>query len=397
MITTTLDAMAAGGIHDQLGGGFARYSTDDDWLVPHFEKMLYDNALLDPRVPARLPRHRRGALSARRRGHRRLRAARPAPRRAAASSPPRTPTPKASRASSTCWSLAEIREVCGDDADEVDPLLRRHRGGELRRSAHRLPRQHPARRRPATEDRRPRSCVRRCRAARAPRRTGAARSRRQGAARLERAVPRGAHRGRRRARPRRLDGRRPHQRALPPRASYAATTAASCGRGGRPYLAYAEDYAALLEALLTLAELDDIVWLAEARTVADELAAAVPRSPTAAASSRPGTTPRRSSCAPKDVFDDATPSANSLAANGLLRLAALTGDDRATPSPRSRSSSMLARPMASPPDRVRVPARRARTRRSRPPIEIAIVGDPPTTRARARSGARSRTVCCPRR
>ena len=46
MITTTLDAMAAGGIHDQLGGGFARYSTDDYWLVPHFEKMLYDNALL---------------------------------------------------------------------------------------------------------------------------------------------------------------------------------------------------------------------------------------------------------------------------------------------------------------------------------------------------------------
>src|SRR6185436_17138209 len=46
MITTTLDAMAAGGIHDQLGGGFARYSTDEQWLVPHFEKMLYDNALL---------------------------------------------------------------------------------------------------------------------------------------------------------------------------------------------------------------------------------------------------------------------------------------------------------------------------------------------------------------
>lgn len=40
----TLDAMAAGGIHDQLGGGFARYSTDGEWLVPHFEKMLYDQA-----------------------------------------------------------------------------------------------------------------------------------------------------------------------------------------------------------------------------------------------------------------------------------------------------------------------------------------------------------------
>jgi uncharacterized protein YyaL (SSP411 family) len=41
-----LDGMAAGGIFDQLGGGFARYSTDAAWLVPHFEKMLYDNALL---------------------------------------------------------------------------------------------------------------------------------------------------------------------------------------------------------------------------------------------------------------------------------------------------------------------------------------------------------------
>ncbi|HET8540137.1 MAG TPA: thioredoxin domain-containing protein [Anaeromyxobacter sp.] len=46
MATLTLEKMAAGGIHDQLGGGFHRYSTDAEWLVPHFEKMLYDNALL---------------------------------------------------------------------------------------------------------------------------------------------------------------------------------------------------------------------------------------------------------------------------------------------------------------------------------------------------------------
>ena len=46
ILTTTLDRMAAGGIHDQLGGGFARYSTDATWHVPHFEKMLYDNAQL---------------------------------------------------------------------------------------------------------------------------------------------------------------------------------------------------------------------------------------------------------------------------------------------------------------------------------------------------------------
>ncbi|MHB1911329.1 MAG: thioredoxin domain-containing protein [Acidimicrobiales bacterium] len=44
MITTTLDAMASGGIYDHLGGGFSRYSVDRTWLVPHFEKMLYDQA-----------------------------------------------------------------------------------------------------------------------------------------------------------------------------------------------------------------------------------------------------------------------------------------------------------------------------------------------------------------
>ncbi len=46
MLRTTLHEMAAGGIHDQLAGGFARYSVDNQWLVPHFEKMLYDNAQL---------------------------------------------------------------------------------------------------------------------------------------------------------------------------------------------------------------------------------------------------------------------------------------------------------------------------------------------------------------
>ncbi len=46
MVTFTLDKMARGGLYDQLGGGFHRYSVDHRWLVPHFEKMLYDNALL---------------------------------------------------------------------------------------------------------------------------------------------------------------------------------------------------------------------------------------------------------------------------------------------------------------------------------------------------------------
>src|SRR2546426_250838 len=46
MVRTTLDGMASGGMHDVVGGGFHRYSVDDQWAIPHFEKMLYDNALL---------------------------------------------------------------------------------------------------------------------------------------------------------------------------------------------------------------------------------------------------------------------------------------------------------------------------------------------------------------
>jgi uncharacterized protein YyaL (SSP411 family) len=63
VVEVTLDAMLAGGIYDQIGGGFARYSVDAAWLVPHFEKMLYDNALL-----ARAYLHGRQAL-----GHERYR------------------------------------------------------------------------------------------------------------------------------------------------------------------------------------------------------------------------------------------------------------------------------------------------------------------------------------
>jgi uncharacterized protein YyaL (SSP411 family) len=64
MATATAEAMARGGIYDQLAGGFARYSVDADWVVPHFEKMLYDNALL-ARVYAHLWRRTGSALARR--------------------------------------------------------------------------------------------------------------------------------------------------------------------------------------------------------------------------------------------------------------------------------------------------------------------------------------------
>ena len=64
LAAATCDAMARGGIYDQLGGGFARYSVDAGWVVPHFEKMLYDNALL-LRVYVHLWRETREPMAAR--------------------------------------------------------------------------------------------------------------------------------------------------------------------------------------------------------------------------------------------------------------------------------------------------------------------------------------------
>ena len=108
-----LDAMACGGIHDQVGGGFARYSVDAIWLVPHFEKMLYDNALLARAYlhgwQAHGPRALARGLRATRSTGRCARCA--APR--AASTRRSTPTPRARRAASTSGRASELREALG--------------------------------------------------------------------------------------------------------------------------------------------------------------------------------------------------------------------------------------------------------------------------------------------
>ena len=89
MAEATAEAMARGGMYDQLGGGFARYSVDDSWVVPHFEKMLYDNALL-ARVYAHLWR----------------RSGSPLARRVAAE---------------TCdWMISELRTAAGGFASALD-------------------------------------------------------------------------------------------------------------------------------------------------------------------------------------------------------------------------------------------------------------------------------------
>ncbi|MDX6582565.1 MAG: uncharacterized protein QOI10_1749 [Solirubrobacterales bacterium] len=118
IVEITLDAIAAGGIHDQIAGGFARYSVDDVWLVPHFEKMLYDNALL-----ARAYLHGYQAL-----GHERWRLAceRTLDWMLAEMRGDEGGFYSAYDADSEgvegkfyVWTPAEIREVLGDEADPV--------------------------------------------------------------------------------------------------------------------------------------------------------------------------------------------------------------------------------------------------------------------------------------
>ena len=222
MTAHTLRAMASGGMYDQVGGGFARYSVDAHWLVPHFEKMLYDNALLaraylhgwqvtgDALFRARLRGDARlgAARDARPRGRLLLRARRRLggrggqvlrlDRRGAARGARRraTPTPRSPGSARPTRGNFEGRNILG---------ARPGRAGSARRLAQ--------------------AAVRRARRARL------AGPRRQAADLLERADDRRAGRRRRGARARRLPGRRARLRRVRPRASCATPTAACCAPG----------------------------------------------------------------------------------------------------------------------------------------------------------------------
>jgi uncharacterized protein YyaL (SSP411 family) len=381
MITTTLDAMAAGGIYDHLGGGFARYSTDDFWLVPHFEKMLYDNALLTRAylhafLVTREARYREVVEETVDYVLRDLRH-------------PDGGFFSAEDADSEgiegkfyLWGLDEIEEVCGDAAAEViryfgvtangnfvDP----HTGysGNI---LHTVDRAEP---RPEAV-RRARVHLFECRAQRV--RPGlddkvllgwnalflAALA--EAAAALDRADWLDAARTNARFLLRELRGA--DGRFL---RSWQSEADVQPEIGRARHLAYAEDYAALANALITMAEVDDVAWLADAREVADALIEHFVDADDGGLFVT-GDDAEELIVRPKDLFDDATPSANSLAANALLRLAALTGDARYETVAIAAINAVG--PVAAAHPTAFAALLLALERHLTPPIEVAIIGAP---------------------
>ncbi len=327
-LVTSLDAMASGGIYDHLGGGFARYAVDQRWLVPHFEKMLYDNALL-------IPLYLHGWQLT---GEQRFRqivaetidyVLRDLRQPGGGTSSAEDADSEGEEGRFYVWTADEVRAVIADEATEEAVLSwygfepggnfehgttipnRMHARGELTRPEHieaarqRLFEHRATRVRPGLDDKVLTEWNAYLVSALAE--AGAAADE---PAWIEAAVDTAEFLL---ANLRRADGRwlRSWQRDA-----------------GARHLAYATDHGALLDAFTRLAEATgEARWISEAADVADallklfwdELQGGVFTT---------GHDAEALIARPKDLMDNATPSANSLAAVGLLRLVALTGDDR---------------------------------------------------------------------
>ncbi len=322
VVTTTLDAMASGGIYDHLGGGFARYAVERRWLVPHFEKMLYDNAQL-----IRLYTHGWQVTGADR--YRQVveetvaYLLRP-PMRSAAGG-----IHSAEDADSEgvegkfyVWSRHEVDALAGLAAldwygvtaegnwEGKNILWRPARGDLIRPPAvedarRKLFEAREQRVRPGLDDKVVTEWNAMAVAALAE--AGAAMGRTDWvsvAAEVAEFLLRSL--------------RRPDGRWL---------RAWQGGRAGR-HLAYAVDYAWLVEAFTRLAEATGQArWVAAAREAADELMRLF-SDPGEGGFFTTGEDAEKLIVRSKDTYDGATPSANSVAAVALLRLAALTGEAR---------------------------------------------------------------------
>ncbi|HJR26574.1 MAG TPA: thioredoxin domain-containing protein [Acidimicrobiales bacterium] len=330
-LTTTLDGMASGGIYDHLGGGFARYAVDAIWLVPHFEKMLYDNALLIRlylhgwQVTA-LPRYRQVLAETIGYVLRDLR------QPGGGVSSAEDADSEGEEGRFYVWTEEEVREVLADEktADAAALALEWYgfRAGGNFEHGTTIPNRLHARgdldRPPAVETARRRLFERRATRVRpglddkvltewnaylvaALAEAGAAA---EEPAWVEAAVGIAEFLL---ANLRRDDGRWLR--------SWQADV-------GARHLAYATDHGALVDAFTRLGEATgEARWISEARTAADALLDLFWDEERGGVFTS-GHDAEALIARPKDLMDNATPGANGLAAVGLLRLAALTGDDR---------------------------------------------------------------------
>jgi uncharacterized protein len=328
IVETSLDAMASGGIYDHLGGGFARYAVDQVWLVPHFEKMLYDQALLARAYlhawqVTGLDRYRQVLDETVGYVLRDLRHADGGFYSA------EDADSEGEEGRFYVWTPDQVVAALDDDtplADEAMAFYGVSPGGNfegrtiLNRLAHRgelarPPRVEEARRRlfdarsqrvrPGLDDKvlTEWNALMLAVLAEAAGATGRADW-------LDAAV---ANAGFLAGSLRRADGR------------WLRSWQAD---GGARHLAFAADHAALVDAFTRVAEVTgDARWIAEARTTADALLDLFWDAERGGVFTT-GSDAEALITRNKDLMDNATPSANSLAALGLLRLAALTGEAR---------------------------------------------------------------------